>query len=79
MNTQHGKRTSVEYCYKWDNRKAETFLHELSNESLQLNFHTLSENLSTVTNTVDLGENLNGFYQRLLNVCDPLFKAQLRG
>ena len=69
---------NVEFIYKWNDEKLESFKISLTDDLFASKLDTLTNELQNVMDTENLEENLSTFYEEIGNICDPLFKRNIQ-
>lgn len=66
------------HTYKWDDMKKAEYIDRLGQSHIIDKLQSITDRLSYIETEADLHENVNGFYEIIKEICDPLFKRNIK-
>jgi len=69
---------NLSYMYRWKNERKDMYIESLETEEIHDKFNLLCDSIHLSQSTADLDSNLICFTDILADVCDPLFKKNIR-
>ena len=77
-NATKGGPRRQSFTYKWDETKKSEYIDRLGQVHILEKLNDITDRLSYVDTEEGINENINGFYKIISEVCDPLFKKNIK-
>ena len=77
-NATEGGTKRQKFTYKWDEVKKSEYIDRLGQVHILEKLNDITGRLSYVDTEEGINENINGFYKIISEVCDPLFKNNIK-